>query len=124
MDTIALSPVGTDLASRRSASILRAEIISTLNNHHKVAIDLSNVQSISDSYADELFGILVKQLGLEGFASTVVIRNASTHVLRRIAGAIKGRVELDELENKLPSLVAAKNTSNNLLHRQASLTPV
>lgn len=113
MKTTVLSPVGTDLASRRSAAALRAEIELLLHAHQRVAIDLSGVQTTSESYADELFGILARDFGLEGFSHQISIRGASADVLRRVAGAIKERLDVgsNDLNARLQALVAAKNSA-------------
>lgn len=111
MEETVLSPFGTDLASRRSAAILRAEIEVSLQLNSRVVVDLSNVQTISESYADELFGILARDFGLEGFSRQVSIRGASADVLRRVAGAVKERLDSDNLSDRLHALVVAKNAA-------------
>ncbi|MFM8331583.1 MAG: STAS-like domain-containing protein [Candidatus Methylumidiphilus sp.] len=113
MEKIAFSPAGTDLASRRSASQLRHVVTSTLNEGKKVVIDLSNVASISPSYADELFGILVLEYGIKRFFETVTVKKASTVVLRQIAEAIKERLGNDLTQETLSDLVAAKHTQQS-----------
>jgi anti-anti-sigma regulatory factor len=73
METVVLSPVGTDLASRRSAAQLRQNIESVLNSRKKIVFDLSSVESISESYADELFGVLAFKYGIEKFVASILI---------------------------------------------------
>ena len=114
MEATVLSPLGTDLASRRSAAILRADIDRFLQSYKRVVIDLSNVQTISESYADELFGILARDFGLESFSRLISIRGASADVLRRVAGAVKERLDTDNLGGRLHALVTAKNAAMKL----------
>jgi hypothetical protein len=59
----------------------------------RVAIDLSAVLSLSESYADELFGVLVARHGLEWFAGHVSVHGANPAVFRSIANAIRYRLE-------------------------------
>lgn len=82
----------TDLASRSSARELRNEILIKLKENHSVLLDLSAVKSISDSFADELFGILSAKLGLEAFLSQVKLAGSSDNLNRIIAKNIKNRI--------------------------------
>jgi hypothetical protein len=56
-----------------------------------VVIDLSEVQSISESFADELFGVLVMERGFNFVVEHLKIVNAADDVLRSIAVAMKRR---------------------------------
>lgn len=118
MKSILLSPLGTDLASRRSAAQLRSNIDAILATGDKVIIDLSHISSLSDSYADELFGILALERGLSVFSILIAIRGATDSVIRRVAAAIKSRVAKQEIENTLHTLVAAKHASNRSILRR------
>jgi len=117
METIVVCPIGTDLASRQSAALLRHDIDSVLLAGDKVVVDLSCVESISESYADELFGVLALSGGLAVFSANVLIRGASSDVLRRVAGAIKERLGQSELERTLQTLVAAKHACGRRVSR-------
>ncbi|MBD8685032.1 STAS-like domain-containing protein [Pseudomonas sp. CFBP 13719] len=81
----------TDLASRSLAAQERATIETLLQNSDMVNVDLGRVSSISESYADELFGVLVLQRGLEYVTKHLRIINAADNVLRPIAVAMKRR---------------------------------
>jgi hypothetical protein len=70
----------------------RATIESLLSTNDTVKVDLAKVSSISESYADELFGVLVLQRGLEYVTKHLRIVNAADSVLRPIAVAMKRRV--------------------------------
>ena len=82
----------TDLASRQAAAELRAQIEQLVLSGNKVSIDLSAVLSISESYADELFGVLALRYGLEWLTNYVAIRHPSSFVFRAIASAIRQRL--------------------------------
>lgn len=112
MKRIAFAPEFTDLASRRLAAELRTGVLSALRQGHAVTIDLGSVESISESYADELFGVLVLGLGLDEFVKRVTILHANGHVLRVIAQALKDRlVERNATAAKaqIHALVVAKH---------------
>lgn len=105
MNTIIISPVGTDLASRRSAALLRSNIENILSDEAKATLDFANVKSISESYADELFGILTLEHGLE----VISIVNAERSILLEIVKAIRRRIDDVRLSQELASLVTWKS---------------
>lgn len=82
----------TDLGSRTSAARFRSAIEKALAEGDSVVIDLGPVISASDSWADELFGVLVARLGLERFVDLVRIRGAASPVLRTIANVARERL--------------------------------
>lgn len=81
----------TDLASRALAAEERSSIECLLSENNQVTIDLSQVASVSESYADELFGVLVLKRGLDFVTKHIRFVNASDSVLRPIAVAMKRR---------------------------------
>lgn len=81
----------TDLASRSVAAKERALIDERLSKKQSIIVDLKNVASISESFADELFGVLVLENGLSFVTSHLKIKNASESVLRSIAIAMQRR---------------------------------
>lgn len=81
----------SDLASRSLASKERNALLHKLNRHDDVVVDLADVQSISESFADELFGVLVLEKGFDFVIKHVKVVNAADDVLRSIAVAMKRR---------------------------------
>lgn len=65
MTEITIKLEGPDLASRKTAAIERHKILGHTSTGNKVAVDLSNVVSLSYSYADELIGVLAAVKGWE-----------------------------------------------------------
>lgn len=57
----------------------------------KIQIDLAEVESISESYADEIFGVLVAEFGCEDVLNKIQIKNANEYVLENIAIVIDRR---------------------------------
>lgn len=100
----------TDLASRQAAADLRAQIVQHVlsANDSKVSIDLSNVLSISESYADELFGVLALRYGLEWLTNSVVIHQSSPFVFRAISSAIRQRLRSQAPDSPDIALLTAR----------------
>ena len=98
----------TDLASRSSAAKLRSLVEQTAVQEGTASIDLKVVRSVSDAYADELFGVLVARHGLEWFAEHVRLQGATPAVLSSIAGAVKSRLEESSGSPELALLAARK----------------
>jgi hypothetical protein len=110
-----VKPDGKDLASRTSALKLRCVIEDTISHGKRVSVDLADVLSISESYADELFAVLVEKHGLEWFSNNVTLSHHAPSLLRSIAIAIKRRSDKrHELFTKdtVDKLVAAKRKYN------------
>jgi len=83
-----------DLASRRAAARAREIIESYLaTTVEELQIDISAVNEISSSYADEFFGVLAEQFSLDVFSSRVKLVGANAHVLRAIVPAITERIK-------------------------------
>ncbi|WP_081619317.1 STAS-like domain-containing protein [Thioalkalivibrio sp. ALE28] len=81
---------GTDLASRTTAAALRAEVIAA-SKAGLVTVNFSSVESVSESYADESFGVLADEFGLEWVTEHVRFEGIKPEVLRALAEAIYRR---------------------------------
>lgn len=82
---------GPALASRSTAAPVREQLLADIHRQGHVVVDLQKVDSISESYADELFGVLVQEYGLEWFLDHIELRNADEYVLRSVAVALRRR---------------------------------
>ena len=82
------------LASRSAAARVR-QLVEEQLKCGEVAIDLSGVTSVSSSYADELFGILVQRYSLGAFTRSIKLVGVSQNVLTEIATAIQYRLNRD-----------------------------
>lgn len=91
-DTIITLP-GTDLASRQTAATVRYNVANAVSSGNMVVVDLSAVESLSYSYADELFGVIAATQGFDWLVEKVKIVNAKEHVLRVIAEVINRRLK-------------------------------
>ncbi|WP_127958765.1 STAS-like domain-containing protein [Serratia microhaemolytica] len=80
-----------DLASRAQGVIQRHKIEAVIRNGDMAHIDLSDVYSVSESYSDEIFGVLVIKFGVDTVLQHVRILNASPSILRSIAKVMQRR---------------------------------
>jgi anti-anti-sigma regulatory factor len=88
-----LSDLGHHLSSRDRARQLREQVLGSIGaTAAGVVIDLSEVRSISDSFADEFFGIIARDLGEAEFGKKIRLVNVSGMVLRAINHAVQARL--------------------------------
>lgn len=81
----------TDLATRYAARHVAAQIREAALSG-QVIVDLSEVFSISDAYADEVFGVLTFVYGLDWLLSRVRV-HANDEVLHAIAAVVERRAD-------------------------------
>ena len=101
----------TDLASRTLARAYRNDVESNLRANFKIIIDLDGVLSISESFSDELFGVIVAKYGVNTLTSNIKIINVDNTTIRSIASVVNRRV----LEQKNKGSVKA-NDYNMTVH--------
>lgn len=82
--------LGSDLSSRSSAGLLRREIERV---DLPVVLDFSFVRSLSDSFADEFFAVLVEEKGYDWFAANVKVLGLESDVRETILRAVHLRCE-------------------------------
>ncbi len=92
MSTIKIIIQGSSLASRAKAAEFRKGLTIALSTSELVELDLTSIDSISHSYADELFGILALQYGLDTLGEKLRIMHASDDTMLVIAQCIHDRV--------------------------------
>jgi hypothetical protein len=93
MTEINIKLIGADLAARKTAAIERHKVTAHIAAGNRVAVDLSDVISVSYSYADELFGVLAAVNGLDWLAKNIRIIGANEHVLRVVAEVVHRRLK-------------------------------
>lgn len=93
MTEITFKLEGPDLASRRTAASVRHNVISHVASGKRVVVDLSQVESISFSYADELFGVIAAVQGWDWLTKNVEVAGANQEILRVIAESINRRLK-------------------------------
>lgn len=112
---------GSDLAARTSARYQRIQVEQAIASNKTIVIDLANVLSVSESYADELFAVLVKKYGLEWFSSNIKLQHASKPVLLSIATAIRRRLESQDANSIKASVDRIKTAKGTAHHNFGTL---
>lgn len=111
-------PDGSDLASRAQASRLRNKIENAVSSGKSAVVDLTEVISISESYADELFAVLVLNHDIEWFTNNIKLLHqsqSSAHVLLSIARAIRQRLANQDsqvIKVSVDKLIAARKAKH------------
>ena len=82
----------SDLASRAKARGYREAVNQIIAHGNKVEFDFSSVFSISDSFADELFGVLASEIGRDGIGDYIKVINAKDSIYKIIALNILNRL--------------------------------
>jgi anti-anti-sigma regulatory factor len=80
---------GTDLSSRRIAALLRQSILKVLSANSRFTIDFVGVRTVSDSFADELFGALAADYGTEWLRDHLSLVGLSPEVRTIILSALQ-----------------------------------
>ena len=94
MNARRLADIGQHLASRARARKLREDVLAEIRTTGTpVDIDLREVLSISDSFADEFFAVLAADYGDEWFRSNIRIDAACDVVRGSIVRAIGARLD-------------------------------
>jgi hypothetical protein len=80
------------LASRKMATLERQKIDGFIREGDiKLHFDLTNVESISESYSDEIFGVLVLKYGAEKVLNSIQLDNTKDYILASVAKVINRR---------------------------------
>ena len=87
--TIRLSNYGNSLGTRDDARQIRKNI---LESNETVILDFENISIISNSFADELLGIIVRDFGITTLKEKVLFKNTNKEVQMTIKKAIVTRI--------------------------------
>ena len=93
--TTIIKPQGSDLASRATGAALRKSIEQAVCSDGLAKIDLGEVQTLAESFADETFGVLALRHGVDWVVEHVEFHGASETVLTTIARVIDRRCPLE-----------------------------
>lgn len=96
---------GTDLSSRHKAVECRLRILdAAAESQERVEINMTDVRTLSDSFADELFGILVVEQGDDWFKRHVLVSHLPQGLRWTILNAIQTRLNRSSQPPELTSL--------------------
>ena len=94
MSTTYLKEYGTDLSNRLIGSELRNRIVTSAKAGDKQIIDFEGVRTLSESFSDELFAVIVEEIGYEWFRNNLKLVNLTTEIRRTILQTVQDREKL------------------------------
>lgn len=77
---VKLDTWGTSLNSRHLGATIRASAEAVMAQEQEVTIDFSGIMMVSHSFADELLGKLIVQLGATAFQERVHLHNVDPEI--------------------------------------------
>lgn len=92
--TIKFNDFGKSLGTREMGSKIRDKITNCINRGENVVFDFTGVEILSHSYADEVFGKLLKEFGIKKIKETTNFQNANEYVTKIIVSVINESVQL------------------------------
>jgi hypothetical protein len=92
-NVIVLSKYGTDLSSRTTGTAARLVIDGIAKGHHRVVVDCNGIRTLSESFADEVFGILVAEHGKPWFKERISVIGLTESTRNAILSAVAERLD-------------------------------
>lgn len=89
---IAFKEIGAHLGTRIAGASVRKNIVEAFGNTEKIVFDFSEVQTVSNSFADECFAKLIFDFQFDVIKSKTTFSNASPFIKAVIANAFKERL--------------------------------
>lgn len=83
-EIIKFSNFGSSIGSRDFGAQVRHQVKECLSSHRPVTFDFSGIEIISSAFADELFGKLCEDIGLDNFRSNIKINGFSNEDAKQI----------------------------------------
>jgi len=94
MKHLRLIEIGKHLSSRDRARRLREQLVREIRGDEcRAIVDLAGVRSVSHSFADEFFAVLVAERGADWFRRCIQFANASPGVRTAVLEAIVARID-------------------------------
>ena len=83
---------GTDLSSTKVATELRKSVLEEIDLGFNVEIDFKDVRSISNGWARNAFGLIVRDKGEAFFKNHILISNMNKNIRKTILESIEETV--------------------------------
>jgi hypothetical protein len=90
---IEFSHIGTQLSTRIAGAAIRKKIVQSIERNEKVIFDFSEVEIVSNSFADECFAKLMLDFDLSKVKEHTTFQNASPFIKAVIANSFKERLQ-------------------------------
>lgn len=92
---IALATYGSDLSSRATGVMVRDGLVAALaRGAARVSVDCTGVRTLSESFTDEVFGILVAEHGKSWFKEHIAVIGLTDSTRGAILRAVAERLQL------------------------------
>jgi hypothetical protein len=91
---VLLNEYGTDLSSRATGTSVREAIFALAKTQSRVVVDCSEIRTLSESFADEVFGILVAEQGKPWFKDHISVVGLSEDTRNAILRAVAERLSV------------------------------
>ncbi|MGF7396181.1 STAS-like domain-containing protein [Thermoanaerobacterium thermosaccharolyticum] len=88
-----LNVFGDLLLGRELGKKVRNSIEEILQSNENIIIDFTGINGTSQSFADELFGTLIEEMGLDKFKKKIKTKNANPEVQSIIKHVLINRLE-------------------------------
>jgi hypothetical protein len=82
----------SDLASRGTGAQIRRALLEQISANGRTEVDLAGVENLSESIADEVFGVLAAAHGWDWLKANVRLVNGQAFVVETVARAVKRRI--------------------------------
>lgn len=79
---------GTDLSSTKKANELRENMLEEINVGLNIEVDMKDVRSITNGWANKSFGIIIKDNGEDFFKNHIRIINMNKNVKKTLVEGI------------------------------------
>ena len=88
------SQFGTDFGTREMGCKIRNELLAVLSDNKRVALDFTNVNVVSNSFADECIAKLLFSIPLQGLKKQITFCGLSQMAERSILVALQRRYKV------------------------------
>ncbi|MCD2424934.1 STAS-like domain-containing protein [Niabella pedocola] len=89
--------IGIHLGTRVHGAEIRSQIVEAMKQSDKIVFDFSDVETVSNSFADECFAKLTLFFSLDEVKSKTTFVNASPFIKAVIANSFKARLQQQAL---------------------------
>ena len=94
---IKFKEIGSSFGTRTLGKKIREKEVKSFNASEKVIFDFEDVELISNSFADECFGKLIEEFGLEFTKNMTTFKNANNLVALVLKKAINDRIKKNKI---------------------------
>jgi hypothetical protein len=91
--------VGANPQSRFAADTLRRRMAYSVKHYDHIVIDFAGVETMSPSFAEELFFKLTEEIGSQEYLDKIVYKNISPYIQSIISSFVKRQMAVEQASN-------------------------